>query len=93
MIVGICRIVLFFHGNDSLKGKRQRIKSIIAKVRNKFNVSIAEIEDNDNWEKAVLGISIVSNDNKFVDRVLNTVIDFIDNQHQGELIDHQIEIL
>lgn len=93
MIIGIGRVELFFHGNGSLKGKRQRVKSIIARVRNKFNVSIAEIEDNDNWEKAVLGFSAVSNDNRFVNSLLLKVIEFIDHQHQGELIDHQIEIL
>ncbi|MEK7774061.1 MAG: DUF503 domain-containing protein, partial [Deltaproteobacteria bacterium] len=56
MVVGICRISLVIHGNASLKGKRQVLKSIIEKVRNRFNVSIAEVGDNDLWQRAELGV-------------------------------------
>ena len=93
MIVGTCRVKLFLHENNSLKGKRKVVKSIKDRVRIKFNVSIAEVDNHDNWKIIVLGIVTVSNDNKFIHKVLENVITSIDSMHLAEILDYKIEML
>ncbi len=80
--------------NESLKGKRQVVKSIIARVQNKFSVSIAEIDDNDAWQMTSLGIACVSNDGRHANEVLSHVVDFInEGRFETEMVDYQIELL
>ncbi len=94
MNVGVCTIRLRLPENDTLKGKRQVLKSIIAQVRNKFNVSIAEVGDNDVWQIATLGIAVVTNEGRFADEVMSKVLDFItETRFDVEVLDHQIEII
>ncbi len=93
MIVGTCRVKLFLHGNNSLKGKRRVVKSIKDRIRKKFNVSIAEIDNQDDWKNIVLGIATVSNDQKFIHKILENVITSIDYMHLAEMLDYKTEIL
>lgn len=93
MIIGICTIVLFIPDKNSLKGKRQVIKSIKDRVRNKYNVSIAEVADHDLWQKAVLGIALVGNEKKFVNQVMDKVLDLIRSSPLVEVIDYKIEMV
>lgn len=93
MVVGICRISLIIHDNQSLKGKRQVLKSIVEKVKNRFNVSVAEVGDNDLWQRAELGVSAVGNDRAFINSVLDKVMNFIENLHLAEVVDHNIELI
>jgi len=79
MNVGVCRISLRLPENLSLKGKRQVVKSIIARVRNKFDVSIAEVDDHDLWQLATLGVCCVSNNKRYTNEVLSKVVDFVAN--------------
>jgi uncharacterized protein YlxP (DUF503 family) len=80
MNVGVCRLRLRLAENMTLKGKRQVIKSIIALVKNKFNVSIAEVDDQDLWQLATLGISFVSNDSKYTDGLFTSITNFINSE-------------
>jgi uncharacterized protein YlxP (DUF503 family) len=94
MNVGVCKINLRLPGNSSLKGKRQVLKSITTRVRNKFNVSVAEIDNHDRWQLATIGICCVSNDNRYTNEVLSKVVDFVINGHfEVEILDYEIEIL
>ncbi len=94
MHVGLCKIKLRIPENESLKGKRQVIKSIIARVQNKFSVSIAEVDDNDVWQLASLGIACISNDSRHANEILSHVVDFIsESRFEVEMLDYQIEIL
>jgi uncharacterized protein YlxP (DUF503 family) len=94
MNVGICQVKLRFPENQSLKGKRQILKSIINRLRSKFNISVAEVDDNDLWQLATLGISCVSNDRRHVNEMLSRVVDFIVNgRFEVEILDYEIEIL
>ncbi len=80
--------------NLSLKGKRQIVKSVTARVKNKFNVSIAEVEDNDLWQLATIGFCFISNDKRFTNEVLSKAVDLIVNsQGDFEMLDYEIEIL
>ncbi len=80
--------------NLSLKGKRQVVKSITARLKNKFNVSVAEVEDNDLWQLATIGICFVSNDKRFTNEVLSKAVELVVNsQGDFEMLDYEIEIL
>ena len=94
MTVGACRVTLRLPENDSLKGKRQLVKSIISRVHNKYNVSIAEIDDNESWQILSLGISCVSNSVRHADEMLTNVVKFIAGSRlDAELLDYEIELL
>ena len=94
MNVGVCKVSLRLPENLSLKGKRGVLKSITSRVGNKFNVSVAEVGDNDAWQRATIGICYVSNDRRHTNQVLSTVVDFIDNgRFDIEMLDYEIEIL
>jgi len=94
MNVGVCRISLRLPENQSLKGKRQVLKSIIARIRNQFNVSVAEVDDHDLWQLATIGICCVSNDKRYTNQVLSKVVDFIaGSRFEVEILSHEIEIL
>ena len=77
MVVGVLRLLLYLPENHSLKGKRSVLRSIKSRVSNKFNVSIAECSDQDNWQKISLGVAQVGNDRLHVDRCLREVSAFI----------------
>ena len=94
MNVGVCKITLRLPENQSLKGKRQVVKSITARVRNKFNVSVAEVDDQDVWQLATLGVCCVSDDKRHTNEVLSKVVDFIvGSRFEIEILDYEIEIL
>ena len=94
MNVGVCRIKLRLPENMSLKGKRQVLKSITSRVKNRFNVSIAEVDSNDLWQLATLGISCVSNSSRQTDEVLSKVVDFVtQGRFDVEVLDYEVEIL
>ncbi|MFC1984856.1 DUF503 domain-containing protein [Chloroflexota bacterium] len=94
MNVGVCRIRFRLPENLSLKGKRRVLKSITTRVVNKFNVSIAEVDDNDLWQVATLGISCVSNDKRHANEVLSRVVGFVtEGRFEVEILDYEIEII
>ncbi len=93
MVIGVCQLELLLHDNFSLKGKRQVLRSIVERARKKFNISIAEVEGQDLWQKAVLGVCAVGNDRQFVNSVLDRVINFIENTQLTDVADSQIEII
>jgi len=94
MNVGVCRIELRLAENLSLKGKRRVLKSIITRVSNKFNVSVAEVDDQNLWQLATLGICCVSNNSRYTNEVLSKVVDFVVNSRlEVEILNYEIEIL
>ena len=80
--------------NQSLKDKRKVLKSVISRVRNSYNVAIAEVDDQDTWQLATLGIACVSNDAQQNNKVLSKVVDFISQSRLDmEILDYEIEII
>jgi len=93
MSLGLCTIKLRLPENHSLKDKRKVLKSITTRVRNRYNVAIAEMDDQDLWQVATLGIACLSNDAQQVDKVLSKVVDFIvQSRFDVEILDYHIEI-
>ncbi len=94
MHIGICTIELQLPGNGSLKGKRSVVKSIVTRVGREYNVSIAEVEDQDVWQRAVLGVSCVSNSSEHAHRTLERVVHWIEvNRPDVVLLAYEIELL
>lgn len=87
-----CSVQLYLGQSRSLKDKRQVIKSLKDRIGNAFNVSVAEVADQDLWQKASLGIAVVSNQSRHANEVLSKVVNFIERDFSIELIDYQIEV-
>jgi hypothetical protein len=93
MFVAAARIELHVHGSQSLKQKRGVISSIKQRVRNEFNVSVAEVGGRDTWQVAVLGLAAVSEEAQDARVRLERAIDFIEGLHLAEVTDQEVEIL
>ncbi len=94
MNVGVCRISLRLPENLSLKGKRRVLKSMTTQLRNKFNVCVAEVSDQELWQLATLGVCCLSNDKRYTNEVLSKVVNFITNgRFEVEMLDYEIEII
>src|SRR5690349_3660873 len=90
MVVGILRLTLYIHGASSLKDKRQVVRKVVDRLRSRFNVSVAEVGDNDIWQRAVIGIGAVSNDHAFVNEVLDKCAR--DAGNIAEIVNREMEI-
>ena len=86
MIIGVSQITLHLPDSHSLKDKRQIVKSVIARVRNRFEVAIAEVEEQDRWQVAILGVSCVSNNSQHVDEVLGHIQRYIEETRPDIII-------
>jgi len=84
---------MIVHGATSLKQKRMVAKKIISRVKNKFSVSIAEVEDNDLWQSLVIGFCMVGNDRRYINSCLDKMLNFIEDLYLAEIVDHRIEII
>jgi len=94
MNVGMCKIQLRLPENGNLKDKRQFVRSVTDRIRNRFNVAVAEISDNDNRNAVGLGICCVSNNSRHANEILSKAVDFIlSTRLDAELLDYEIEIL
>ena len=92
MVVGVCRVDLHFPDGHSLKGKRQILSSLKARLGKTFNVSVAELEGQDLWQRSVLGIACIANEGRHVNRVLDQAVNMIRSNPTLELLDAQIEL-
>jgi len=90
MTVGIARLTLFIPDSHSLKEKRMVLRRIKDRARAKFNLAIAEVEDNDVWQRAVLGLAVVGNDGRFVGSALDEVIRFV--RGEAEVVNAEREV-
>lgn len=93
MVVGILSVTLMVPGSNTLKDKRQVVKSTLALVRNKFNVSAAEVGALESHRRAELGFACVSNDAVLVNSVLNKVLDQVESNPLCEVVDSSLEIV
>ena len=93
MIVGVCRITLRLPESGSLKDKRQVVRSLTTRLRNKFNVAVAEVDDNDRWQIATIGLTCVSNDARHAREMLDHAVQFVERTRlDAELIESEIEV-
>lgn len=86
MFVGVLRLTLHLPDPGSLKSKRHLVRSAIDRVKARYNVSIAEVGDNDLWQRSVIGVTAVGNDHAFVNETLDKVADFVAAMHGGQIL-------
>jgi uncharacterized protein YlxP (DUF503 family) len=80
MHIGVARVTLHLPENGSLKGKRMVVKSVAQRVRNRFNVAVAEVDTQDAWREITLGIACISEDPRHANAMLSKVVDFIESE-------------
>ncbi|MFL5735093.1 MAG: DUF503 domain-containing protein [Chloroflexia bacterium] len=94
MIIGTARVTIFLPENYSLKDKRQDVKSILARTINQFHVAAGEVGENDNWQRAVIGVACVSTDARHANEIISKVVNFIENTlPEGGIEDYEVEIV
>lgn len=94
MVIGVATIELHIPMNGSLKGKRSVIKPIIARLRSEFNVSVAEVGEQDRLRTAILGVACVSNDKDYAHGLLMKVVEAVERWRiDAELVDYEIELI
>lgn len=93
MTIGVLNVTLIIPSSNSLKDKRQVVKSIKDRLRNKFNISVAEVGDKEKWQAAHLAIVIVNDDRQYLETVLNEVIHFLEGERNVYLEDISTEML
>ncbi len=93
MVVGIGIITFRLHGCRSLKGKRKVIKSIISRMRNNFNASVAEVGSNDIHQRAEIGFSLVGNNKTLINSKIDKIFNMVDGLGLAEIIDTEMEII
>lgn len=91
MVVGVCRLSLYLQGIRSLKGKRQIVRRIIERVRNRFQIAIAEVADQDLHQRATIGLAVVGNQQRFVQTRLSSILQTIESMQLGLVLQPQIE--
>jgi uncharacterized protein YlxP (DUF503 family) len=93
MSVGVCRLKIHIPGSRSLKDKRSVVKSLIARLRKQFNLSVAELDDHDLWQMATIGMACVSSHKNHVDEVLSAAISLIERDFPTiEIVEKETEI-
>ena len=93
MVVGTLKIELHLHDNHSLKGKRKVVRSMVDKVKHRFNAAIAEVGSNDNWQRIELGITTVGNDRRHIESSLGNILAFLESLYLAEIVNTESEIL
>jgi uncharacterized protein YlxP (DUF503 family) len=80
MHVGVARVTLYLADNASLKGKRMVVRSVTQRIRNRFNVAVAEVDTQDNWNTATLGLVCVSGDARHANEMLSKIVAFVESE-------------
>ena len=93
MIIAVLKVDFYLHGVSSLKEKRIIIRSIKDRLNKKFNVSLAELDFQDKWQRAQLGIVQVGNDYRYLEQNMNAIFKILDSNVSAEIIEHSLEFL
>jgi len=93
LVIGVLRLTLYLSESGSLKGKRRILRSIKDRLRSQFNVSVAEVDYQDKWQKAELAIALAATDREYADKVLQTILNKVESWRLAEVIDVEVEII
>lgn len=94
MIIGVCTLELHIPEAASLKDKRSILKSLLSRLHQQFNVSAAEVDQNDLWQSAVIGMAVVSNSTRHAQEMINCMLDWIETGYpQVQIVRQTIELL
>lgn len=93
MVIGVCRIYLSIDDAFSLKEKRHIVRSIIERLKSRFNASVAEVDFNDKWKNTAIGIACVSNEAAHADSMMSKIVNFVENDGRTVMVDYTTEII
>ena len=93
MVVGVCRIVLLLPGNGSLKAKRAIIRSLLERMRNRYNTAVAEVDDLDNRRRATVAFAVLSNDRRHANSMLDQIGSFVTANTEAVVADRATELI
>ena len=93
MFVGVARLTLQIPDSGSLKSKRQVLRRVTDRVKARFNVSVAEVEDQDLWQRATIALAVVSEDRRHVDEQIQKILHFVEEMYVAPLVSREVEIL
>lgn len=92
MVIGTLQLKLHFPRPQSLKEKRVLLKSLLERLRQKFNVSVSEVDGMDLWQSSLLAVAVVGGEKRHVNQVLDHVVDFVRSEHEVEITDQVMEL-
>jgi hypothetical protein len=93
MFVGVARLTLQIADSGSLKSKRQVLRRVTDRLKARFNVSVAEVEDQDLWQRATIALAVVSADRRHVDEQIQKILHFVEEMYVAPLVSRELEIL
>jgi uncharacterized protein YlxP (DUF503 family) len=93
MYLGVARIVLSLHGNDSLKGKRAVVRKVSERIRNEFGAAVSEVEDHDEHRRAVIGVALVGNDAQVLRSAVDRIVRFVDEGYLAPIADAVVDVV
>lgn len=94
MIVGVCKITLHVPESRSLKAKRQVVRSVIERIKSRFDVAVAEVGSLDHWQLAEIGVACVSNESGHANEILSHVVHYVErDRFDAELTNYEIELI
>jgi uncharacterized protein YlxP (DUF503 family) len=93
MVVGVAKIILYLPACHSLKEKRKVLRKLKDRTLSKFKVQIAEVDENDKWQKAELGFAVVGNDRRVLQSVIDRVFNFVEEFGEVQIIDQWSEVI
>ena len=91
--MGIARITFRLHGNQSLKEKRKVVKSLVEKSRHRFNVSVAEVADQNLHQRATIGVAVIGCDGRVLNSILDRIIDYMDSMNLADMVEREVELI
>lgn len=92
MFIGVCRLEIWVQCSNSLKHKRRVVRSLVERLRQRHNFSVAEVDAHDLWQRAVIGVACVSSERNEVERMLSTLVEWVARQDDLELVAHDEQI-
>lgn len=93
MVVGICKLELFLPDCQSLKDKRSILRRLKDRFFARFKISLAEVEDQDLWQRAGLGFAVVGNDKRLIESIMDKAVAFVESNGSAQVIDRATEIM
>jgi uncharacterized protein YlxP (DUF503 family) len=93
MVLGVIKLEIWIPGSTSLKGKRSVVKKIIERTRSRFNVTVAEVDKQDVYTRAVIGCAMVGSDQRYVNGALDKILDFVEGLAAAEILSETVEII